>query len=565
MSSSIVAGASATSTGDIDATALASPTLAFFDVAGVPTPHVVVGTQGAVRSFRVSDLSAGPSFSAPGQSFQTPSVPVQPDGTTPNPGGAVKTAPRVYVASDDGTSTTVHALQLSGGALQQYATRTLAGRPAPALAVEQESEPTLAEAKLVVTTGANLFLLETGALASAGQLSDVALTAGTTGFRQTTAAASGELGYVTRDNADQVVFRISDGKAVTPAEFTSAAPAGLPNTGVGQPSLSRGFVQFSGGNGAFVYRNADTNKPTVTLTGPADGATVSGTATTLSAQAFDARGIAKVDFRLDGQVVGTDTAPDSGSPFGAPGATYTVTLDTTRLSNGSKVLDAVATDGGGLTTISATRRITVQNAPASSPPASPSPSTSPAPSCATPTQVSLERDTIIATGSAGVTVTAPANSIVDLFAYTRPSTTYRVVRSAEVGGSGVAEFRIVPPANTRLYAQVRGCTANIVRDSKVLNVRTALSLFAVRNGFRNYTFSGDSLPARPGGLIISLYRVTADGRQVLTSQTRASATTGDWVLNRRFTGTGRFGFVARTGQDLQNAPGVSNTRSLLVF
>jgi hypothetical protein len=39
-----------------------------------------------------------------------------------------------------------------------------------------------------------------------------------------------------------------------------------------------------------------------------------------------------------------------------------------------------------------------------------------------------------ATGSTGVTVTTTPNSIIDLFAYSRPSTTYRVVRSAEVGG-----------------------------------------------------------------------------------------------------------------------------------
>ena len=78
-------------------------------------------------------------------------------------------------------------------------------------------------------------------------------------------------------------------------------------------------------------------------------------------------------------------------------------------------------------------------------------------------------------------------------------------------------------------------------------------------------FSGDSLPARPGGLIVSLYRVTAEGRQVLTSQTRADDRNGQWRIERRFTGSGRFGFVVRTGQDLQNAPGTSNVRSTLVF
>ena len=191
-----------------------------------------------------------------------------------------------------------------------------------------------------------------------------------------------------------------------------------------------------------------------------------------------------------------------------------------------------------------------------------SPSGPPNPACVTPASVTLEKDTIIATGSAGVTVKASANSVVQLFAYTRPSTTFRVVRQAEVGADGTATFRVVPPANTRLYAQQMNCNAS---PSVVLNVRTALSLFAKRNGVRDYTFTGDSLPARPGGLIISLYRVTNDGRQVLTSQVRASATNGEWTINRKFTGSGRFGFVVRTGQDLQNAPGSSNIRPTLIY
>jgi hypothetical protein len=70
--------------------------------------------------------------------------------------------------------------------------------------------------------------------------------------------------------------------------------------------------------------------------------------------------------------------------------------------------------------------------------------------------------------------------------------------------------------------------------------------------------------------------VTADGQQILTSQTRAYANAGQpgydasrpagsYSIRRTFTGSGRFGFVVRTGQDLQNAPGSSNVRSLLVF
>ena len=172
--------------------------------------------------------------------------------------------------------------------------------------------------------------------------------------------------------------------------------------------------------------------------------------------------------------------------------------------------------------------------------------------------------TITATGSARVAISGTRGSTVDLYAYTRPSTQFRLVRTVTIP-TGTAPDPMVslrPPGNTRLYAQQRGCPAG---PQKVINVRTALSLFAQRDGVRTYTFSGDSLPARPGGLIVSLYRLAADGRQVLTAQARASATDGRWRLVRVFTGSGRFGFVVRTGQDLQNAPGRSNVRTLLVF
>jgi len=52
---------------------------------------------------------------------------------------------------------------------------------------------------------------------------------------------------------------------------------------------------------------------------------------------------------------------------------------------------------------------------------------------------------------------------------------------------------------------------------------------------------------------------------VLTAQARGDAANGEWSLRHRFTGSGRFGVVVRTGQDLQNAPGASRVRSTLVY
>ena len=83
--------------------------------------------------------------------------------------------------------------------------------------------------------------------------------------------------------------------------------------------------------------------------------------------------------------------------------------------------------------------------------------------------------------TADVTVTASRGSTVDLLAYTRPSTTYSVVRSGVVGSNGTVSWGIRPPRNTRLYAQQRGCQPG---NQVVLGVRTTLSLAAVQRRIR---------------------------------------------------------------------------------
>ncbi|MDT7538654.1 MAG: hypothetical protein QOI82_2239 [Actinomycetota bacterium] len=170
---------------------------------------------------------------------------------------------------------------------------------------------------------------------------------------------------------------------------------------------------------------------------------------------------------------------------------------------------------------------------------------------------------IVATRGTTVTVHAPAGSVVDLYAYSQPNTTFGVVRTATVGATGVVTWTIAPLTNTKLYAQTRGA-GGIPTPYVVVNVATGLSLSAQRTATRTYVFSGRSIPARTGGLVISLYRYTDATHQVLTAQTRANPQTGNWSLTRAFSGTGTFTFVVRTGRDLQNAPGTSNTRSLAI-
>src|SRR5262249_42304424 len=103
-------------------------------------------------------------------------------------------------------------------------------------------------------------------------------------------------------------------------------------------------VFTSGGTG-------DTTPPTVTMTAPAGGATVSGTGVTVSATASDNVGVAGVQFKLDGANLGAEvtTAP------------YTIGWNTTAASNGSHGLTATARDAAGNTTTSTAVNVTVSN------------------------------------------------------------------------------------------------------------------------------------------------------------------------------------------------------------
>jgi len=93
----------------------------------------------------------------------------------------------------------------------------------------------------------------------------------------------------------------------------------------------------------------DTTAPTVSITAPAAGATVSGT-TTISASASDAVGVTKVDFYVDSVLKGTDTA----SP-------YSYSWATTSYSNGAHSIYAKAYDAASNVGTSSTVSVTVSN------------------------------------------------------------------------------------------------------------------------------------------------------------------------------------------------------------
>ena len=94
----------------------------------------------------------------------------------------------------------------------------------------------------------------------------------------------------------------------------------------------------------------DTTPPTVSMTAPAGGVTVSGPVT-VSANAADNIGVAGVQFLLDGAALG---AEDTTSP-------YSISWDSTTAANGSHTLSAKARDAAGNSTTSTVVNVTVSN------------------------------------------------------------------------------------------------------------------------------------------------------------------------------------------------------------
>jgi hypothetical protein len=97
---------------------------------------------------------------------------------------------------------------------------------------------------------------------------------------------------------------------------------------------------------------SDTTNPTVSMSAPSNGATVSGASVTVSANASDNIGVAGVQFKLDGNNLQTE---DTTSP-------YSIIWDSTSVSNGSHSLTAIARDAAGNTTTSSVVTVTVSNA-----------------------------------------------------------------------------------------------------------------------------------------------------------------------------------------------------------
>ena len=101
---------------------------------------------------------------------------------------------------------------------------------------------------------------------------------------------------------------------------------------------------------AAVSVTIDNTAPAVSITAPADGATVSGMVT-VSATASDNTGVIGVQFLLDGVALGTEVTTGP----------YALSWDSTTANSGSHMLSARARDAAGNLTTSATVSVTIDN------------------------------------------------------------------------------------------------------------------------------------------------------------------------------------------------------------
>ncbi len=174
------------------------------------------------------------------------------------------------------------------------------------------------------------------------------------------------------------------------------------------------------------------------MTSPASGATVSGTIT-LAASASDNVGVVGVQFQVD--------SANSGAEVTA--VPYTLSLDTTKLSNGTHSLTAVARDAAGNHTTSSAVSVTVSNATAPTITTQPTNQTVTAPQTAT--------FSVAATGTAPLTYQWKKNganiSGATASSYTTPATTtgdsgstFQVVVSNSAGSAPSATVTLTVSA-----------------------------------------------------------------------------------------------------------------------
>ncbi|HSE18108.1 MAG TPA: Ig-like domain-containing protein [Pyrinomonadaceae bacterium] len=169
------------------------------------------------------------------------------------------------------------------------------------------------------------------------------------GFVNITTQASDNVGVVNIELYKDNVLVGSSTQSPFTFEWITIFEGNGPHTFVSKAYDAAGNV----GTSAPVVFNVDNTSPAAAITAPSDGALLTGSVVTISADATDNSGIQTVDFYYDGNIlIGTDTS-----------APFTVSWNTSVVSSGDHVLYAVATDTAGNSTSSSSITVTLDNLP----------------------------------------------------------------------------------------------------------------------------------------------------------------------------------------------------------
>ena len=183
----------------------------------------------------------------------------------------------------------------------------------------------------------------------------VSITVPTTGATYATNSSPLALGGTAADNlgVTQVTWVNSAGGAGTASGTASwSAPSITLQSGTNVLTVTARDAAGNAGTATLtVTYDGTATAPTVSITAPAAGATVSGT-TTVSATAADSVGVVGVQFLLDGVALGAEQA----------GPVFSVSWNTATTVNGAHTLSARARDAAGNTALAANVPVTVANA-----------------------------------------------------------------------------------------------------------------------------------------------------------------------------------------------------------
>jgi hypothetical protein len=311
----------------------------------------------------------------------------------------------------------------------------------------------------------------------------------------------------------------------------------------------------------------------------------------------DENGVVVVETITNSEEVGTQTVTATlyDAPFGDPLEEQTDAECESAANETESNLDPEPTTAGNcddtstvnwLTNASASPTATATATPTATQTASP---TTPA-GCTTarqnlPFTINDPNKTVVATAPVTVTVTgAQPGATVELEAYqqnhygTANFGNAANTRTAVADSNGAATFTLRFSSNARMRAKQAGCAfgANAGFNNpggNILFVSAAIFMNVERVGTRTYRITGDSIPARPGGMIINIYcndsRCKSPNNPTgIIRQPRANATTGEYTATNytfpaSFRNT-RVNVQALVRGDAQNVSGGSNVRSLLV-